>query len=663
MHAVWKRMSLRSRLFTSFGLLLTLILTFSLVLQSSFYSSSRQDQLLHEELPERLEHLADQVALRLAPSMQLSRALASNTYLVDWIDRGMPEDEYDRVERQMAQVDRQLNANTVFVVGNTGEEVRYMHYADGRLQSRVIQEELASDSWYYNYVGSGARYELNLDVNDLSGEEFLMFFNFSSPQEVESGWPVSVAGVALDMQQMGRMISDYRLGETGRASLVTAEGEMEVGIEGSLVHQLAQSRNLSPLLDKSGIQVLQQENDRGTSYFVASIWIDDLQRFLLVEVPRSEFMGSIHQQLLVSLLIGALLILLSLLLLYPLSGSLIRPIRDFQEQLEAITHSLDLRQRIREPADAELGKLAQQTNGLLQRLDEVIGAVAGSSDKLSDSAQRLAYTAGLVSRNSSFQDEVSQSMAAAVEEMSSSVAEITSTMEELSASSTQIADHSQSVVDVANLTLENSRKGVDAMQQLQGRMHDIHQDNQQNLNEIMELGSKSKQISRVMDLINDLADQTKLIAFNAALEASSAGESGKRFSVVAGEIRRLADSVTDSTREIEERIQEIQDSISRLVINSEKGSASIQSGLEVSSTTAEDLNALLQAASQTSSAAEQISLSTRQQKTASSQVVVALRDIASASSHNAQSVRSITDISEEMINMSDHLNQLVKAFK
>ncbi len=65
-----------------------------------------------------------------------------------------------------------------------------------------------------------------------------------------------------------------------------------------------------------------------------------------------------------------------------------------------------------------------------------------------------------------------------------------------------------------------------------------------------------------MDLINTVADQTKLIAFNAALEASSAGESGKRFSVVASEIRRLADSVTDSTHEIEDRIQEIQDSIS-----------------------------------------------------------------------------------------------------
>lgn len=663
MRSFWKHLPLRLRLFASFGTLLAAILVFSLTLQSSFYTSSRVTSLIEEELPIRLEHLGDQVALRLAPSIQLSRALATNTFINDWIAEGMSEEDHPAIQQAMARVDQQLNANTVFVVGNTGNEIRYMHFADGRLQSRTVEEEVTSDAWYFNFVRSGSDYELNMDVNDLSGENFLMFFNYRSAEEVSSGWPTSVAGVALDMQQMGQLITEYRLGQEGRASLATQEGALEVGAEGSLLHRLADQGDLDDLVDQKSPHFLELRDAQGERYFVGSIWIEDLQRFLLVEVARSELMGSINQQLYLSLLIGALLILLSLVLLYPLASSLTRPLRLFQDQLQEITHTLDLSQRIQVPDDAELGRLAEQTNGLLDKIYQLISAVSSSSTDLSDSASRLAYTAGLVSRNSDFQDEVSQSMAAAVEEMSSSVAEITSTMEELSASSTQIADHSQSVVDVANLTLDNSRKGVDAMEQLEERMGHIYTDNQQSLTEIMDLGTKSKQISRVMDLINDLADQTKLIAFNAALEASSAGESGKRFSVVAGEIRRLADSVTDSTREIEDRIQEIQDSISRLVITSEKGSHSIQEGMEVSSRTAEDLNALLEAASQTSSAAEQISLSTRQQKVASSQVVVALRDIASASSHNAQSVRSITEISEEMLAMSNQLNELTQAFK
>ena len=194
-------------------------------------------------------------------------------------------------------------------------------------------------------------------------------------------------------------------------------------------------------------------------------------------------------------------------------------------------------------------------------------------------------------------------------------------------------------------------------------MTGIHNDYAQSLQDILELGNQSKEISKVMDLINNVADQTKLIAFNAALEASSAGEAGKRFSVVAGEIRRLADSVTESTRSIEERIQAIQSSISRLVLTSEKAVNSVQAGMDVSAATASELNELVDAAARTSNAAQQISLSTKQQKTASSQVVIALRDIANASTTNAQSIRSISDISEELLAMAQTLDQHMQGFR
>lgn len=401
----------------------------------------------------------------------------------------------------------------------------------------------------------------------------------------------------------------------------------------------------------------------GKQWLATSVQVESTGwRFLLlvdaleVQSARAELMYQLGLLAVAVLLGGGLLILW-------LVRALTRPIEHFQQQLKYISNTLDLSRRLETTDQAELGELAAQTNSLLQRLSFALNGVLRSSNRLTETASHLAYTAGVVSRNTGKQQAVSQSMATAVEQMSSSVAEITSTMQELSASSTQIADHSQSVVEVANLTLESSKKGSGAMQTLQLRMTDIHADSENSLREIVQLGSKSKEISKVMDLINALADQTKLIAFNAALEASSAGESGKRFSVVASEIRRLADNVTDSTHEIEERIEEIQDSISRLVITSEKGASSIQSGMQVSLETAHDLNALVQAATKTSSAAQQISLSTRQQKTASNQVVIALRDIANASTHNAQSVRTISEISEDMLHMSDELSQLVREFK
>jgi methyl-accepting chemotaxis protein len=255
------------------------------------------------------------------------------------------------------------------------------------------------------------------------------------------------------------------------------------------------------------------------------------------------------------------------------------------------------------------------------------------------------------------------SQAATSNQMSASVAEITSTMEELSSSASSVAEHSQAVVDAAEKTWDNSRSGAEAMQRMLERMDTINSENSHSLKVIEDLGRKSKEIGKVMEIIDSVADQTKLIAFNAALEASSAGETGRRFGVVASEIRRLADSVTASTGEIAKKVEEIQDSINNLVLTSEKGAAGIRVGMEESSRTAAELDELVGAAQESSGAAQQISLATQQQKTASGQVLVALREIVSASVGTAQSVNRISEITQTMTGMSGELTELVRSFR
>ncbi|MCK9238350.1 MAG: methyl-accepting chemotaxis protein, partial [Thiopseudomonas sp.] len=526
---------------------------------------------------------------------------------------------------------------------------------------RRIRKDNPDDAWYFAFVNSQAEYELHLDTNAFSGTQLKIFINYRSKRMNKQGAPILVAGVALDMQALSELISQYRVGENGFVSLVTQEGNIEISAADSILNELKKTNSFPQLLNKAEESVFELELG-GESYFVSSIWIDSLKRFLILELPRKQLTQPIQQQTMTAIGISLLLLVIALLLIYPLSRRLTRPLRFVQAQLSAITKSLDLSKRIEINDQAEIGNLADEVNKLLGRMSGAIEEILTSSNRLNNSASQLAYTAGLVHKNTGVHEQVNQSMAAAIEQMSSSVAEITSTMEELSASSTQIADHSQSVVDVANDTLSSSQKGAQAMQGLQQRMAVIQADYEQSLQDILDLGNQSKEISKVMELINTLAGQTKLIAFNAALEASSAGESGKRFSVVAGEIRRLADSVSESTRSIEERIQTIQGSISRLVITSEKAVNSVQAGMDVSASTAQELNELVRAASRTSNAAQQISLSTKQQKTASSQVVIALRDIANASTNNAESVRNITDISEELLSMANTLNALVNEF-
>ncbi len=251
---------------------------------------------------------------------------------------------------------------------------------------------------------------------------------------------------------------------------------------------------------------------------------------------------------------------------------------------------------------------------------------------------------------------VSQYGAVASQE-SASIAEITSTTEELSASSTQIAEHARTVVDIAQKTWEDTKKGATAIESMIMKMSEIHQDSQKSAEEIIALGRKSKEITKVMEIINTIADQTKLLAFNAALEASSAGEAGKRFGVVAAEIRRLADSVTESTGEIEAKINEIQEAVNNLAVASEKSSHGIEQGMNFSAETAALLSDIVEAAHSTMDSAKQISLSTQQQRTANSQVVTALREIVQGTTTTSTSIEAMGTISHELAELSEELEQ------
>jgi methyl-accepting chemotaxis protein len=297
----------------------------------------------------------------------------------------------------------------------------------------------------------------------------------------------------------------------------------------------------------------------------------------------------------------------------------------------------------------EIGHLAAAAQEMRRQLHDIAAKVLGNAEAVHRAATEIT---GAV-----------ENQAATSSEMSASVAEITSTMEELSASSSQIAEHAKSVVDTANQTWNSSKEGTRAMGMVLQKMEEIRNDNQDSMNSIMELGHKSKEITKVMEIINAVADQTKLIAFNAALEASSAGDAGRRFGVVAAEIRRLADSVTESTTEVELKINEIQELISRLVVTSEKGAGGVEDGIRESVTTSERLVELEGAARKTTNAAQQISLSTQQQQTASNQVVVALREIVTASSNTAGAISKLSAVSKSMVNFSAELGQMTSRFK
>jgi methyl-accepting chemotaxis protein len=215
---------------------------------------------------------------------------------------------------------------------------------------------------------------------------------------------------------------------------------------------------------------------------------------------------------------------------------------------------------------------------------------------------------------------------------------------------------------MAEASLSNAESGQQAVMNTLSAMEEIKSRTQSSANKILALGERSQQIGQVLSIINSIADQTKILALNAAIEAARAGEAGKGFSVVAIEIRKLAESVVDSTGEIGGIMSEIQAAANELVMSTEQELKQVQSGVDLANITGESLDQILEMVEQTTVAAKEISAATQQQKSATDQVVKAMREVAAVAQQTAAGSRQVAGSAEALSAMARESSQVGSAF-
>ena len=251
--------------------------------------------------------------------------------------------------------------------------------------------------------------------------------------------------------------------------------------------------------------------------------------------------------------------------------------------------------------------------------------------------------------------------AATSQDQSAAVKEIVATMEDSNALSESIASKIRDVSHVAEKTSSDVADGVASIEENVNQLHAIFDANQQTIDGMKVLSDKIESIWDIVTLINNVADQAKIIAFNAELEASSAGEAGKSFRIVANEIRRLSDGIIDGTKEIKEKITEIQHSSDSLILASESGTEKINAGYENAKSLGERFASIKDSAEITASSAGDITDIIQQQSNSSEQILIALKQISAGVENFAVATDNISSSSEHIRKMSEELNNTVKS--
>ncbi|MBW8828359.1 MAG: CHASE3 domain-containing protein [Burkholderiales bacterium] len=265
-----------------------------------------------------------------------------------------------------------------------------------------------------------------------------------------------------------------------------------------------------------------------------------------------------------------------------------------------------------------------------------------------------------VQRSSTELQSAANQQATGARESSTSMNEITTTISELLATSRQIAESAQRVAGIAEQTVGAARSGDGTVQKANDSIVGIRQQVDLVVNHMLELGKKSQQIGAVLDIVSELAEQTNILAINATIEATGAGDAGKRFSVVADEIRKLADRVAGSTKEIRTLIDDVRGAVNTTVMATETGSKAVDAGSRQFDEVASSFRQIASLVATTTEAAREIELSTKQQTTAVEQVNVAIASTAQATRETEASSGQTFQTASQLAGLSKDLLRLVQ---
>ena len=592
------------------------------------------------QLPNMVKQVANRVDKEVTVMKSVAYSIANNPDVIAWSQAGANRAGETQLVNYLGQL---KDFNDLTVTSFVDRQTHKYWNQDGFL--RVLKND-EFDGWFFAYKDSGQ--PVSLSLYNEPGQGYRLFANY---QQVNGR---GMSGVAKSVDDLMAVLNSVKIAESGFIFMADEKGTINAHANTNLLgkshlRDITSGAIASTLLTKQDFNLIRGEVE-GEDMLFASTYVKSAGWYVIAQVPVSELYTEMNSAS-VSMITWSIIIALGFALLGVwFAGSISKPLENLASVFTQLGNGQgDLTTRIPLPEQKETRKLVEGFNQFTASLHGILTNVAATSVQIRQSAAQVAEQSAMTESNSETQRDSTMHVATALNQMGSTVNEIAQSAHDAASS----ANHSaKASADGQAFT----QQAVDSIHQLAGQISSV-------TSVIESLDAHTDDIVSILETIRGISDQTNLLALNAAIEAARAGDHGRGFSVVADEVRTLAQRAASSTEEIQSKIdsfkQDSQTAVEQMRLSNKQTTQVVEAAQQIDvmlKDIADDIQII-------HGINTQVATATDEQSVVVEDINRNIHAISDNSDNNLRSAKQMVATSKTMAELAEQLDDEVSKFK